>query len=120
MYVFFTGCSQSSSGTEPNLKDLDTELKTVRKWFRFGIYLEVPEWKLLEIEENKRGVIDACRLQLFIAWGKRERRTWRKVVSALRAVGRTRLAEDLAEKYGKNIILIYYYASESCLFNFNS
>ena len=90
-------------GTDLSLKELDTELKTVYEWLRFGINLEVPEWKLLEIQENKRGVVDACRLQLFIEWGKLEERTWRKVVRALLAVGRMRLARELAEKYGKNI-----------------
>ena len=89
--------------TTADLKDLDTELKTVHEWFRFGINLKVPDWKLLEIQENNRGVVDKCRLQVLIEWGKLEERTWRKVVRALVAVRMTRLARELAKKYGKNV-----------------
>ena len=95
--------SSEQVDTEPALKDLDTELNKVHEWFRFGLNLGVSASKLLEIQENKRGMVDKCRLQVLIEWENMEKPTWRKVVRALVAVGMTRLARELAEKYGKNV-----------------
>ena len=83
------------------LKDLVEDLQNVTEsWFRLGVYLDIPDAKLIEIEHDYRYIAE-CLDHMLIEWGRRERRTWSKVVRALAAIGRTLLAEELATKYGK-------------------
>ena len=82
------------------LKDLVNELQSVTEWFRLGVNLDIPGAKLLEIEHDYRHIAE-CLDHMLIEWGKRERRTWSKVVRALAAIGRPLQAQELATKYGK-------------------
>lgn len=69
-------------------------------WFQLGMNLDIPSTKLLEIEgDNKRAADCLCRM--LIEWENRENPTWSKVVRALTAVRRPRLAQDLATRYGE-------------------
>ena len=83
------------------LKDLVNELQNVTdSWFRLGLNLDISDAKLMDIKHDHKHIAE-CLDHMLIEWGKRERRTWSKVVRALTAIGRTLLAQELAAKYGK-------------------
>ena len=82
------------------LKDLVNELQSVTEWFRLGMNLDIPHVKLMQLHHDYKHIAE-CLLHMLMEWGKRERRTWSKVVRALAAIGRTLLAQELARKYGK-------------------
>ena len=82
------------------LKDLVNELQEVSEWFRLGLNFDIPEAKLMQLHHNYRHIQD-CLEHMLVEWGKREKRTWSKVVEALTAIGRELLAQKLAAKYGE-------------------
>lgn len=95
-----------------NLSALVKELKGMMDWPLFGMYLEVPEHELLEIEHkhaNSRD-IKACKRDLFTKWLRsQEQPTWSPVVRALVGMGLQPLAKQLGTKYGKDCVLCEFY-----------
>ena len=60
-----------------------TELKDViSKWFKLGIFLEVPSETLIGIKRSGKKEKE-CKLLMLIEWSKRDIPTWEKLVAAL-------------------------------------
>ena len=75
------------------------ELQEVTQWFEVGLQLGIPEAELNHIDHSHR-LTKKCLKYMLIEWGKRENRTWSKVVRALNAIGMELLAQTLSTKYG--------------------
>ena len=87
------------------LKDLLKELQQVTEWRNLGLYLDVPEHKLDDIEaERNYGNTDDCRREMLMVWMKSEVATWARVVHALIHIDQPVLAANIASKYGEHIL----------------
>ena len=75
------------------------ELQEVTQWFALGLQLDIPEAELMHIDYSHRLTKDRL-MYMLIEWGKRENRTWSKVIRALNALGIELLARKLCTKYG--------------------
>lgn len=82
------------------LADLQRALKPVIEWFSLGVELKIPVDALSTIRKDYR-LTDDCRLEMLIQWKQMESPTWSKLVTALVAINRKALANQLANKYGK-------------------
>ena len=85
------------SGAE--LDDLVQELKEVNSWIPFGLMLgiKMPTLEAIQIEND---TIADRRLHMLSHWNKQVTPTWSAVIQALRTIGMSRLASELAEKHG--------------------
>ena len=83
------------------LKDLLTELQQVTDWRNLGLYLDIPEHKLNDIQESNSGNTDDCRREMLMVWMESEVATWARVVHALIHIDQPVLAANIASKYGK-------------------
>lgn len=83
------------------MKDLLKELQPVTDWYNLGLYLDVPEHKLDDIQESNSGNTDDCRREMLIIWMESEVATWARVVHALIHIDQPVLAANIASKYGK-------------------
>ena len=75
------------------------ELQEVTQWFEVGLHLDIPEAELMHIDHSHR-LSKECLKYMLIEWGKRENRTWSKVIRALNAIGMELIAQKLSVKYG--------------------
>ena len=103
--------------------DLLTRLKLVEEldevvdWFHLGIYLDIPHFELLTIEQDHRGQTKRCRSEMLQWWlANAEQPSWSAVVRALNGIGLSVLAKKIATKYGKYVIIIPFRLCNS-LFN---
>ena len=83
------------------LKDLLKELQQVTEWRKLGLYLDVPEHKLDDIQESNSGNIDDYRREMLMVWMDSEVATWSRMVHALIHIDKPVLAANIASKYGK-------------------
>ena len=87
--------------TTVGLKDLLKELKPVTDWHNLGLYLDITEHKLNDIQESNSGNTDDCRREMLMVWMESEVATWARVVHALIHIDQPVLAANIASKYGK-------------------
>ena len=83
------------------LKDLLKELQQVTDWYKLGLHLDIPEHKLIDIQETNSGNTEDCRRDMVIVWMESEVATWARVVHALIHIEQPVLATNIASKYGK-------------------
>ena len=86
------------------------ELEEVTDWYYLGLCLGVEEPRLKAIRKDNKGNENRKRAMLF-AWSKLQVPTWRKVVRALLEMGERVLAEKIAKKYGKFIMVFILHQS---------
>ena len=82
------------------LVNLVNELQEVNNWIPFGLNLGIDISRLQAIEKE-HPTIEERRTQLFIDWQNQVVPTWSAVVKALMAIGKRRLASEIAQKYGR-------------------
>ena len=75
------------------------ELSTVDEWYTLGLYLGLHPWVLAAVKEECE-TTEECRTQMLLQWQNCVTPTWSAVVKALVGIGQSRLASDLAVKYG--------------------
>ena len=74
-------------------------------WFHLGLYLNVPVHELQTIKADN-GQTKDCRSTMLIQWMKQSKQaTWAAVVTALLKIGMRGLAETIALKYSKYIMV---------------
>ena len=92
------------------MKEILQELEEVTDWYYLGLCLGVEEPRLKAIRKDNKGNENRKRAMLF-AWSKLQVPTWRKVVRALLEMGERVLAEKIAKKYGKFIMVFILHQS---------
>lgn len=100
MHVGLIIPTDTDSEDEAELADLQVELKGVTAWFELGIQLKIPTSDLLVIRKD-HSTVKSCRLEMLIRWGQLQRPTWTQIATALAKIGRTALAMELSDRYGK-------------------
>ena len=90
--------------TSVGLKGLLKEVQQVTEWHKLGLYLDIPEHKLNDIQESNSGNTDDCRREMLMVWMESEVATWARVVRALIHIDQPVLAANIASKYGKQHI----------------
>ena len=90
----------NTSYTAAELADLVKELQEVNNWIPFGLNLGIDISKL-EAIEKVCPTIEERHTQLFIYWQNQVVPTWSAVVQALMAIGKRRLAYEIAQKHGR-------------------
>ena len=86
--------------TEVSMRLLLNDLTCVRRTYELGLQLGVPESDLDDIEDDYRYVADRRR-ETLRKWERiDERPSWAKLVRALVAINKHRVARNIAEKYG--------------------
>ena len=98
--IIISSCSYAAA----KLVDLVNELQEVNNWIHFGLNLGIGISRLEAIEKNHT-TIEERRMQLFIYWQNQVVPTWSAVVKALMAIGKRRLASDIAQKHGRYPLL---------------
>ena len=86
------------------MKDILQELEEVTEWHYLGLCLGVEESRLKAIRKDNKGNENRKRAMLF-AWSKLKIPTWRRIVRALLEMGEKVLAEKIAKKYGKFVMV---------------
>ena len=80
------------------------ELQEVNNWIPFGLKLGI-DISRLEAIEKERPTIEERRTQLFIEWQNQVVPTWSAVVQACMVIGKRRLASEIAQKYGRHMLM---------------
>lgn len=89
------------------IEDLNHKLDA--KWRYFGTYLRVDFEVMDAIEANRQCKSEDCMLELVGKWVSNQEgtgdlpRTWRTIHDAVKKLGKTTLAETLAQKHGLNL-----------------
>ena len=73
----------------------------MHKWFEFGVQLGLT-FDELKIIESDYHLVHKCRTEVFGKWLARKKGTWLEIVKALRCIEMERLAQEIAEIYGKS------------------
>ena len=102
-YLFFIIISDEGGHSEtPSLRELDQLYGVTTAWYRLGLELGVTADVLDMIEENYSRDLDMCKIKMFAKWLRRDTNpTYEKLVRALAAVGKRRLAESVCTAQGK-------------------
>ena len=77
------------------------ELGTVHEWFDFGLQLGLTHDELKSIESDYQ-FLNRRRAEVFGKWLEKNKGSWVEIVKALRCIKMERLAQVIAEKYGKS------------------
>lgn len=94
--IFFT-----AEAERPEMKTLLHDVKTT-SWFELGLNLNIEEDDMNIIQQNHRNDGHGALQATFRLWLKncpRSECTWTSIVEALKAIGETRRAHELEEKY---------------------
>ena len=79
------------------------ELKNVTtKWFKLGVFLEVPSEVLTGIKHNVKMKENERKREMLIEWSKRNKPTWEKLVTALIKADLPIVAVRIATNYRKS------------------
>ena len=89
-------------GHSPTLRELDQLLGVGTMWYRLGLQLGVRADDLDMIEKNYPRDTDMCKIKMFAEWRRGDTNpTYEKLVRALAAVGKRKLAESVCRDRGK-------------------
>ena len=103
MNIFLYTCSLlTTQTTQQNslLRDLIFHVHTT-KWYRLGLQLDLDDFKLQEIEVNKKDNEDRLR-KMFQAWLEVcVNPSWQDVVKALKEIGERKLGAELEKQFCK-------------------
>ena len=75
------------------------ETVSVFQWFTLGVYLKIPPYKLEQISVTCRSNLKGLQ-QMLSAWLKTGAATWPSLVCALKKIGQSDLANEIAKKKG--------------------
>ena len=82
------------------MKNLMNDLAELTDWEAFGLALGIKNHKLVEIQMNKHGVMQSCKIALFDLWLRSDLyASWEKVEKALIESNNEVLAKVIREKY---------------------
>ena len=86
---------------------LTNELQEVHEWFSLGLNLDVPPPELYDIKHDftLRSTEEFRTEMLSVRMKKMPKLSWSLVVNGLMLIGRETLAQKIALKYGKSILL---------------
>ena len=76
------------------------EIVEVTEWYSLGHEIGIPKHELNIIRDDHK-YVEPCRRQMLITWEKREEPSWSKLVLALKNIGYLKLANKIAQRYGK-------------------
>ena len=77
------------------------------EWFRFGIHLEIPHYKLSIIKADHQGV-ENCKIEMLQWWLENFLEPkWSTIVSALVKAGKKVLAQKIALEHGTLDVTLY-------------
>ena len=86
----------------PTLRELDQVPGVAAIWYRLGLQLGVREDDLDLIEVQYPRNADLCKIKMFAEWRRGDTNpTYEKLVRALGAVGKRKLAESVCSAQGK-------------------
>ena len=95
-FLFYEG------GHCPSLQELDQLSGVTTIWYKFGLQLGVSAEDLDIIETNYPRNADMCKIKMFAEWRRSDTNpTYEKLVRALAAVGKRKLAESVCSAQGK-------------------
>lgn len=70
---------------DSDLTDVQDELRgTESKWKTIGIQLKLPISCLEKIEQEHKGNVEECSLEMQVAWLRSKRATWKSLAKVLR------------------------------------
>ena len=101
-YLFFITISVEGGDVPSSLRKLDQLPGVAEIWYRLGLQLEVRAGTLDMIERNYPRDANMCKVKMFAEWMRGDTNpTYKKLVRALAAVGKRKLAESVCSAQGK-------------------
>ena len=81
-------------------KNILNAIMDVVNWKSLGTQLEIEASKIKEIDANNRGQVEDCKWDLITSWLESDvSSSWKKLIDALRSIGKAVLAEGIAATY---------------------
>ena len=81
-------------------KNVVNALKDVVEWKSLGVQLHISASKIKEIDVNNRGQVAECRRVLLQYWLESDVScSWKKLIAALKSIGKSVLAEEIIRTY---------------------